>query len=948
MLLRHIDAVEERSDQLLLRVQDSVRRRDALLQEIRQSVHAESELSAALEEIHHVQYRLMPQYVHRSAALARTVAANASLAERSSKRVKRLDALLQRVQATSAIVDAMKAMESDVAQVSAVLEAGNIEKTVELLRSYEEAQRVLMTASPAAAAAASAANAPTTTAEETDDNVESTAAEPNGFASPSPAAAMVSGTNPALVSDVMRKARESVHERLLGMIKDAVAVNDKLTIMKLTRLLAELGESATAAHMYSNWIADHTIAALAKLIDAEMKKMDDPAKVAMTHLALVSQCLDNVAAVFENDEEFTRDAFGAQGPLTLLAELHSRATARCVPVLSDFIERRKGVLAQLETHASTSAARSNHGNSSNSGGGVRWSGASSPLPVETGGRAASPPLSSATEASQQNAVVASTRRADQILEEISHMVSCGYIYLSFVQKKQSEYEGRLHKEAAAAAKGGVGEDGALSKSDDAAATILNGGTADANTSSADSLWKTRDNALLNSMQDILAFYVPLQNMYFTIAYDQALDLQTHAIRDAAKEAAAAAARVGGARGGAAGAAAGGGNGGEHANAALPTAASATTFMSGLQILYSVAASSADELLNSVGGAAGAGGTTTADQADVALFWYYTHNGQVTLPDDVFFVLRMAVHRAMNTKSAQICSAVIISAMDVVQSRLLPEIEKHTLVVSGVSNSSSSGGGAAARRRTTAAHGSFLTPGELHWTGAAYQTATYLQRMADELQQLSAVTFAANTRDVARFRELASDMRAVGRDLQERQIPSWLDSFADVCCDSVLPPHMERFAAVSYDMKEEVYYHYELNDAWVQACLMDLGAGLQYMHQHLTEAKLFDTLLTAMAKRVAKATSGVLLRKRFSLFGSLQVDKDVRALRTFFVEQAQNDLSPIRDAFAVLNLMVTLLLSDKPTDALEEATNTALTGEEKKKVLLARVEFRQEAVMALPL
>ncbi|KPA80836.1 hypothetical protein ABB37_04262 [Leptomonas pyrrhocoris] len=965
MLLKHIDSVEERADQLLQRVQDSVRRRDAFLQQIRQSVHADGELNAALHDIDNVRYRLMPQYVHRSAALARTVAANASLAERSSKRVRRLDVLLQRVQETNRIVEAMRAMESDVAQVSTVLEAGDIEKTVELLHSYKEAQRVLMTASPSAVTGTMPSPTPTTAdgdvmAEEDGLHGNSNASHINGADASRAAAA---SSNSALISDVMRNARETVHARLLTMIQDAVAVNDKLTIMKLTRLLAELGETSTAANLYSTWIADHTIAALAKLIDGEMKKMDDPAEVAMTHLALVSQCLDNVAAAFENDEEFTREAFGAQGPLTLLTELHSRATARCVPVLSDFIDRRKGVLAQLETHAA--AAQSSRNDSSSNSKQAR---ASSPGPAGSAAARASSPLSAAAASSSsnnQNAVVASARRADQILEEMSHVVSCGYIYLTFVQKKQTEYEARRRKEETAAA-GGEGESDAVS---DAAGSSSIGGN-----NTADSLWRTRDNALLNSMQDILAFYVPLQNTYFAIAYDQAVDLQMHAIRDAATQAAAAAARAAGsgdartrtpaaASAVAAGAAAAGWAGGNSrslASAALPSAAAATTFMSGLQNLYAVAASSADELIGSVGG--GTAATTTmlggaSDQADLALFWYYTHKGQVTLPDDVFFVLRMAMHRAMNTKSAQICSAVIMSIMDVVQSRLLPEIEQHTLVVSGggaagaattMTGVASPVGTGGARRRTTATHGGFLSPDELHWTGAAQQTATYLQRMADELQQLSSTTFASSTRDVARFRELASDMRTQGRNLQDKQIPSWLDSFADVCCDSILPPHMERFAAVSYDMKEEVYYHYEMIDVWVQACLVDLGAGLRYLHQHLAEAKLFDTLLTAMARRVAKATSGVLLRKRFSLFGALQVDKDVRALRTFFVELAQTDLSPIRGVFAPLNLMATLLLSDRPTDALEEAANTALTGEEKKKVLLTRVEFRKEAVMSLPL
>ncbi|KAG5486324.1 hypothetical protein CUR178_07635 [Leishmania enriettii] len=895
MLLKHIDNVEERFDQVLQRVRDGVRRRDTVLNDIRQSIHAESELHTSLREISNVQYRLMPQYVHRSAALARTVAANASLAERSSKRVRRLDALLQRVEETSAIVDAMKSMENDVAQVTSVLEAGDIEKTLQLLHSYDEAQRVLTAAA-----------------------VETSVSGDGAPLQVSSAMTTVSSAVP--VSDAMRNARATVQARLLTMIDDAVQLNDKLTIMKGTRLLAELGEGAAASRLYSDWIADHTIAALAKLIDSEMKKMKDPSTVAMTHLALVSQCLDTVAAAFESDEAFAHDAFGAQGPLALLAKLHSRATARCVPVLSDFIERRKDVLAQLEQHVSAGDGATSNGTS-----------------------AASPASASASADANANAVVASARRADQILEEISHMASCGHIYLSFVERKQTEYEMRM-KAAAATAESGEVE----SASAAAAGEVTLG-------SSADSLWRTSDNALLTSMQDILAFYVPLQNTYFTIAYGQAVDLQLRAIRDAAKEAAAASARAGGVDASRAEA----GAGRTSAPLAALSATSAASFMSGLQNLYSVAASSADELITSVGGGGGtasaAGGSAAAAaSAELASFWYFTHNGQVTLPDDVFFVLRMAIHRAMNTKSAQICFAAVMSVMDVVQLRLLPEIESHTVMPctgthSGVGGAGSNSSAAGARRRAGAApHGGFLTPDELHWTGAAQRTATYLQRMADELQQLSEVTFSATPRDVARFRELSGSMRVVGKTLQEKQIPAWLDAFADECCNSVLPPHMERFAVVSYEITEEVYDHYELNDVWVQACLLDLSAGLQYLHQHLADAKLFDVMLTAVARRVAKGASGVLLRKRFSLFGALQVDKDVRALRSFFVERAQNDLTPIRDAFAALNLMATLLLSDKPADALEEAANTALTVEEKKRVLLARVEFRKEVVMALPL
>ncbi|CCW61335.1 unnamed protein product [Phytomonas sp. EM1] len=91
---------------------------------------------------------------------------------------------------------------------------------------------------------------------------------------------------------------------------------------------------------------------------------------------------------------------------------------------------------------------------------------------------------------------------------------------------------------------------------------------------------------------------------------------------------------------------------------------------------------------------------------------------------------------------------------------------------------------------------------------------------------------------------------------------------------------------------------------------------------------------------------VLSRKQFNSFGALQLDKDVRALRSFFTSRA-HEVS-LRDVFAPLSLTSTLLLCDSPRDALEEMHNQALTAEEKKNVLLTRVDFNRQDVLSLHL
>ncbi|CCW69072.1 unnamed protein product [Phytomonas sp. Hart1] len=167
-----------------------------------------------------------------------------------------------------------------------------------------------------------------------------------------------------------------------------------------------------------------------------------------------------------------------------------------------------------------------------------------------------------------------------------------------------------------------------------------------------------------------------------------------------------------------------------------------------------------------------------------------------------------------------------------------------------------------------------------------------------------------------------------------------------CWQAVMAPtHLERFLAQSYKLSETTFYHYELRDPWVQGCLEDWAAMLDYVGEYL-DPVLFDSLLLLVATHTVNFTRLGLARKEFNSFGALQFDKDVRALRSFFTSRA-HEVS-LRDAFAPLNLTSTLLLSDSPRDALEEAHNLALTAKEKINVLLLRVDFNKQDVLALHL
>lgn len=109
-------------------------------------------------------------------------------------------------------------------------------------------------------------------------------------------------------------------------------------------LLARLHMNDEARRFYCDYICSNTVAQITHTVERELHKMDDPAMAAMSHLGLVSQCLDTIVATYESEGGFVHDQFGNTGLLYLLRELHRRCTSTCVPVLQDFMSKRKEVL----------------------------------------------------------------------------------------------------------------------------------------------------------------------------------------------------------------------------------------------------------------------------------------------------------------------------------------------------------------------------------------------------------------------------------------------------------------------------------------------------------------------------------------------------------------------------------------------------------------------------
>ncbi|KAH9588816.1 Conserved oligomeric Golgi complex [Trypanosoma melophagium] len=945
--------LEDRVELLLCRIAKGAEQRDAVLENVAHAVADTASLTACVDDVRTVSRRMLFSSVDSAAGLARTIAVSAGLAGRSSRRVKQLDLLLRRVRDAKTTADALREMRHTVARVNSTIDAGDLERTVQLLRKYEEASAHFGGPVPSALlndddeeeseeeyGTSEDENGMKGTTEKVligTDGEEGkysheqkmlSAEEKDAFSS-TPGRQVnsgddvvggdnnnnnidkrrntlkgkkkkkgknnKSGKNNDEAVGVISSAREAAKGKLLDKFRLATRANDKLTIMQTIRLLTFLGFRDEACGLYCTWICEHTIAALNKMVERELRKMDDPNEAGMSHLALVSTALDVVVAAFENEEEFMRETFGDVGLLRLLTELHSKSTSQCVPVLKDFLKKRQEVLRSVTAPASASYSDTTE---SDVGGGFT--------------NLATP---------RASLVAVDPRRTDQILEEMAHLVSCCHLYWAFAQSKQQEYVHNVEEGGKQQQQQGGGGGGEQSTND-----VM---------TSVDSLWSSRDNPLMNTVQEILAVFVPLQKSYFMAAFDQVLRLQIDALNAAGREGSmgpgSAGWGVGSGMGdgmnertgrvtGIGGTSGVGGSNSSNNNSSKkpesvssPSARTATNFMTGLAALYtSTGIATADTAANEF------------EQDDAS------QQVPITLPDDVFFFLRIAVHRAMNTKSTQIISAVFIGCAELVQSRVIPVLQEYTTLPPAAQLHQ--------QQQQLQEHGYTIPFRVLRWTSAAQRTANYAHKLADELRQLTRANNFTG-KDLLRFNELAEDMDVISRDLTAT-VTRWLTQYAELCYQAHIATFLDRFASLPYTLTEDVFYHYELSDPWVNACVAAATTALHPFDTHL-DTYSFDLFLLALVRRVSSVMWQSLVQKSFSAYGALQVDREVRTLRTFFLGRAHEQ--QLREAFLPLTTATTLLLLDSPQDAELQDVGEGLTAEEKRRVLACRAEFNRAEI-----
>merc|ERR1712176_396278 len=153
----------------------------------------------------------------------------------------------------------------------------------------------------------------------------------------------------------------------------------------------------------------------------------------------------------------------------------------------------------------------------------------------------------------------------------------------------------------------------------------------------------------------------------------------------------------------------------------------------------------------------------------------------------------------------------------------------------------------------------------------------------------------------------------------------------------LTPMLDPLRTLDYKIDESQYNDFQVNDPFAKGFNSQAGVIHQHMQAVLNTTSC-DEIMQLMAEQTCKRIENSAFDKKFSFFGALQFESDVRALSSFFTSVSEQAL---RHKFAKLREMSDLLNVESINELQElygEMRTWKLSSEEARKLLKARVDF----------
>ncbi|XP_044494832.1 conserved oligomeric Golgi complex subunit 4-like isoform X1 [Mangifera indica] len=308
----------------------------------------------------------------------------------------------------------------------------------------------------------------------------------------------------------------------------------------------------------------------------------------------------------------------------------------------------------------------------------------------------------------------------------------------------------------------------------------------------------------------------------------------------------------------------------------------------------------------------------------------------SMVDDTFYVIQSCLRRAISTSNISSVIAVLSGATSLLSNEYHEALQQKT-------------------REPNLGAKLFLGGVGVQKTGTEIATALnnidvsseYVLKLKHEIEEQCAEVFPAPA-DREKVKSCLSELADLSKTFKQA-----LNTGMEQLVATITPrirPVLDNVATISYELSEAEYSDNEVNDPWVQRLLHAVETNAAWL-QPLMTVNNYDTFVHLIIDFIVKRLEVIMMQKRFSQLGGLQLDRDARALVSHFSSMTQRT---VRDKFARLTQMATILNLEKVSEILDFWGENSgpmtwrLTPAEVRRVLGLRVDFKPEAIAALKL
>lgn len=308
----------------------------------------------------------------------------------------------------------------------------------------------------------------------------------------------------------------------------------------------------------------------------------------------------------------------------------------------------------------------------------------------------------------------------------------------------------------------------------------------------------------------------------------------------------------------------------------------------------------------------------------------------SMVDDVFYVLQSCLRRAISTSNISSVVAVLSAASSLLNNEYHEALQQKM-------------------REPNLGAKLFLGGVGAQNTGTEIATALndmdvsseYVLKLKHEIEEQCAEVFPAPA-DREKVKSCLSELSDMSNTFKQT-LKAGMEQLVATVTPRVRPV-LDSVATISYELSEAEYANNEVNDPWVQLLLHAVETNVAWL-QPLMTTNNYDSFVHLVIEFIVKRLEVIMMQKRFSQLGGLQLDRDVRALVSYFSSITQRT---VRDKFARLTQMATILNLEKVSEILDFWGENSgpmtwrLTPAEVRRVLGLRVDFKPEAIAALKL